>query len=683
MKTIGRYEIRQEIASGPMGQVCTAYDPMIQRLIAIKTIDRSAIAPEERDNTVARFKREAIAAGRLTHPGIITVFEYGEEGKTCYIAMELISGQTLRGYLTSHPLPGIDAVRSIARQLFAAMIYAHEQGVLHRDLKPSNILLLGESGDRATPQIKLVDFGIAKLHTEAGLTHKGAILGSPGYMSPEQVMGEPVDLRADIYAVGVILFELLTGRRPFNGDLPEVLNQVVNQDAPLLSTVRPGLPPALDAVIARALSRQASMRYAHMREFREACVNALLPERADAPAAVAPAVPAAPASADVTTLNLNFTDATTLRNAAPAAASTDAKTITEAPAAAAGTAPRAPGPALPRPALNLPSGMQLSAVASSLSPAAHQAVPRGERPKVLFLDDEERIVGALSALFRLKYEVLTSTEGAHALELVKTHKPHVIVSDQRMPGMLGIDFLRQAREIDPASVRILLTGYSDLAAITGSINDGEVFRFVNKPWSNNEIKETLAEAVAISLSTRQAVLAPAVEAPAATETSRSTEAILVAQGSREFFDLINHAFGRTRPVCHAADVAAVLQTLEDQEVAILVCDLDTFAGAPVMLKMLKQSHPQIQTLVVADSSDAEVLISLINQAQIFRFFNRPMRLGLLDRSLRSALDAFSNYKAKPVLLKRHAVEKKPEVAESSIGRQILQRLGFLLGAKQA
>ena len=482
--------------------------------------------------------------------------------------------------------------------------------------------------------------------------------GTPGYMSPEQCRGDPVDGRTDIYALAATLFEMLTGARTFRGNSPEVLQQVVSQDAPLVSSIRPGLPAGLDAMIAKALARDPADRYASMREFREAFSAVLVQARA----------------------NLNTvafrTDKTTPATPAerrPSAASQAAGDPATVTLSMTGSSPvRFPEPSADR----------LSALAQSISVIAPRKTGGQERPRILFLDDEERILGALSALFRLQYEVLVSTNGAQALEIVKTHQPHVIVSDQRMPNMLGVDFLRQARELDPSSVRILLTGYSDLAAIVGSINDGEVFRFVNKPWGNQEIKDTIAQAMEISLATRQAPLAalPAIEV---SEARRATEAILVAQNTREFFEFVNDGFGRTRPVCYAADVASVLQTIEDQEVAILLCDLDGFDGADVMLKMLKQSHPQIQSVAIAASSDSASLISLINQAQIFRFMNRPLRMGLLERGLRSALAVYASYKARPALLQRQKVQVKPEVAESSIGRQIFQRLGFLTKPKVA
>jgi eukaryotic-like serine/threonine-protein kinase len=321
-----------------------------------------------------------------------------------------------------------------------------------------------------------------------------------------------------------------------------------------------------------------------------------------------------------------------------------------------------------------PSASQLSALALSLGPALPRPGSTIDRPRILFVDDEVRILSALSALFRQQYHVMVSSGGAHALQLVKEHRPPVVVSDQRMPAMPGTEFLRQAREIDSTSTRILLTGYSDLAAIVGSINDGEIFRFVNKPWDNQELRETVTEAMDIAISTRaETVDVPLELAPG----TGATAAIVVAQESRELFDLVMSGIAGHHPVCHATSVKSVLRTIEEREVAILLCDLDGFHGADVMLKLVKRSHPAIQSVAVAAASDSGNLISLINQAQIFRFMNRPVRPGLLDRTLRSALTVGARYRAQPQLARRQKVQVAPEVAESTIGRQILQRLGLM------
>ena len=615
-RRIDRYEVRREIAFNGVGEVCTAFDPVIERTVVVKTLDRSLLPGPDAADMVVRFRREAIAAGRLTHPGIVTIYEYGESGDLCFIAMEHAGGPTLRELLSQRGALPLPLMQAIARQLFAAMIYAHEQGVLHRDLKPTNIVLTGRIDEPAQLRPKILDFGIARIASKAALTHAGTVFGTPGYMAPEQYRGDATDARTDIYALGVTLFEMVTGARTFQGEFAQVVDQVLNRDAPRAGALRADVPPALDAALARALAREPAQRFASMREFREAFVRAL------------PLAPADPAAA-------------------------------EPPRVAVPHAQPADGPV-------------------ETLPLRAQVPVHTSRPKLLLVDDEERILAALSALFRLKYEVIATTDGHHALELVRQHRPEVVISDQRMPKMLGVDFLRQAREADPSSVRILLTGYSDLAAIVGSINDGEVFRFVNKPWSNQELKDTVAQAMEIAHATRAAAATRPPAAPAATPQRRAGEAIVVAQAGRELFELVSQAFGSTRPVCHAPDMAAVMQAVEDEEVAVLLYDLDSMPGVDVMLKMLKQSHPRIQSVALARQSDSEDLISLINEAQILRFLARPMRLGLLDRALRSALAVHANFKAAPVLERRQAVAVRAETAASSLGRQILQRLSLLV-----
>lgn len=641
MTKIGRYDILRTLAHAGSGAVLLAFDPVIEREVALKTLDRATLPPGEVEGKVGRFKREAIAAGRLTHPNIVTVHEYGEAGPLCFIAMEHAQGPTLRRYLATDPVPAAATLQAIARQLFSAMIYAHEQGVLHRDLKPANVVLSGDPASPASMQVKVLDFGIARIESGHGLTLGGRVVGTPGYMSPEQYQGDPVDGRTDVYSLGVMLFEMMTGRRPFQGTLQEVLQQAIDREAPLASSIRASLADGADALLARALRRDPAARHASMREFREAFAG--LVATADAAALPAAAVQPLPVAAEADSLTATI----------------------DLAQARAFVAPR------------MPAADRLSSAVQAVRASPSAAAAASPRPLVLLLDDEERILGALGALFRHTYDVVACTDGAQALDIVRSRQPLVVVSDQRMPNMPGVEFLRRARELDPSSVRILLTGYSDLAAIVGSVNEGEIFRFVNKPWNNQDIKDTVAQAVEIAQATRHAC-AGATPAPEATEVHRAPQAILIAQESRELFAIVNDGFGRTRPVCYAADVAGVLRTIEDQEVAVLLCDFDGFEGADVMLKMLKQAHPQIQAVAIAASPDSSGLISLINEAQILRFMTRPLRLGLLDRALRSALAVHANYKDRPVLLQRQVVRSPPGVADSSIGRQILQRLGMLM-----
>ncbi|MBL8520817.1 MAG: protein kinase [Betaproteobacteria bacterium] len=656
MKTISRYEIVEELGRGAMGKVLLAWDPVIERHVALKLFDRTQVPAAEADEAALRFKREAIAAGRLTHPNIVAVYEYGEQGETSYIAMEYARGETLRKRMTHGTPWAAEAVLPVARQLFAAMIYAHEQGIAHRDLKPGNIVLSAHPSEPGREQAKILDFGIARVRAAQDLTEAGISLGTPGYMPPEQCHGAPTDERADVYALGVMLFELLAGRRPFEGTVAEIFSQTLNADAPRLSQLRSGLPDALDDALARALARAAGDRFPTMRAFRDAFTLALSES-------ITPALLPVPA--------LLARAATPRAFPALRVVSSTPQPVTPAmPAAPAGGWATATGT------------LKLQAIAQTLGTPA-TADPAGARPKVLFLDDEERILGALQTLFRSTYEVLTATDGEAALELVRRHRPSVIVSDQRMPGMPGVEFLRRAREIAPAAVRILLTGYSDLAAIVGSVNDGEVYRFISKPWSNQDIRQTLAEAVAIAESSSAALSAPAPVLAPATPVHRAGEGLLVVQKGRELFDLLNDGFGRTLPVCHAQSVDDALSTLEDQEIAALVCDLDSVEGAGVMFKLLKAAHPSIQGIALTGASDSDMVIGLINEAQVHRFVGRPLRLTVLDRHVKSALDRYRAVRAQPVLAERQRVIVGSETAQSPWGQAIWKRVGHFLGGRAA
>jgi eukaryotic-like serine/threonine-protein kinase len=299
------------------------------------------------------------------------------------------------------------------------------------------------------------------------------------------------------------------------------------------------------------------------------------------------------------------------------------------------------------------------------------------RPTVLFVDDEERILGALGALFRMRFNVLTSSSARDALELVRSKRPHVVVSDQRMPNVTGVEFLRQVKEVDEACVRILLTGYSDLVSIVGSVNEGEVFRFVNKPWINQELRDIVGRAAEIAIASRQAIEGASAASPVPGEAANESAAVLVATRAREVIEIVGQSNRHPRPLKHATDVDSALQAIQESEVAVLVCDLDSFEGGDVMLKMLKQAHPRIQSVALAGSADSSELIGLINEAQIFRFMARPLRAGLIERAINSGMAAYGNFKAKPALIRRQSVETKPAIAESSIGRMILERIGLI------
>jgi serine/threonine-protein kinase len=224
VESLGRYLVEKELGRGAMGRVFLAYDPEIDRRVAIKTIQIFAALPEsERAEARERFLREARSAGKLLHPGIVTVFDVGEADGVPYLAMELIEGATLDAFCKEETLLPVPVVVALLAAAADALGFAHQNGIVHRDIKPANLMRVG---DRA---VKIMDFGLAKNPTTS-MTHDGALLGTPNYMSPEQVRGESLDGRADLFALGIVCYEMLTGTKPFSGDsISSVLYRIVNE----------------------------------------------------------------------------------------------------------------------------------------------------------------------------------------------------------------------------------------------------------------------------------------------------------------------------------------------------------------------------------------------------------------------------------------------------------------------
>ena len=207
---LGKYELRREIGRGAMGVVYEAYDPMIKRVVALKTIRSDQLTGEESGTVIARFRREAQAAGRLSHPNIVPIYDFGEDGGVWFIAMEFIKGRELKEYFEANERFSVTDIVRIMSQMLDALDYSHRQGVIHRDIKPANVFLIDDGS------VKVADFGIAHIDSSS-LTQVGTVLGTPSYMSPEQIMGLPVDGRSDLFSAGVILYQFLTGERPFAG----------------------------------------------------------------------------------------------------------------------------------------------------------------------------------------------------------------------------------------------------------------------------------------------------------------------------------------------------------------------------------------------------------------------------------------------------------------------------------
>ena len=277
---LGRFQIRKELGRGAMGVVYEAHDPALDRTVALKTVLLTGDA-SERATYEARFMQEARAAGRLGHPAVITIYDVGREGELAWIAMERLHGVDLRQQLAK-ARPPAKAALTIAIQVAEGLAYAHQTGVVHRDIKPANIMLL--RGGRA----KIMDFGIARLHASDVKTQTGVVLGTPKYMSPEQLAGRPLDHRSDIFSLGAVLFEMLTGQAPFTGaDVSQLMHNIANTPHVAPTRLAPGLPAVLDLILARALEKAPEQRYQHAEELVSDLQDALseLPARTDPGAA--------------------------------------------------------------------------------------------------------------------------------------------------------------------------------------------------------------------------------------------------------------------------------------------------------------------------------------------------------------------------------------------------------------
>ncbi len=258
-RTIGGYLISDEIGQGGMATVYRAYQPQLDRWVAIKIMQAEGPGAEE---FLARFRREARAIAALRHPNILTIYDYGEESGIAYIVMEYVSGGTLKSLLTGQPMEWPD-VATLLIPVGQALAYAHSQGVIHRDVKPANVLLARHDWPM------LADFGLIKLvGQQRGITRPGVTIGTPAYFSPEQAAGEEVDHRTDIYSLGVIMYQMLTGRLPFESDSPiEMMLKRLHESPPPPRCINPRISPQLEAALLCALARQPAARYPTMEAF--------------------------------------------------------------------------------------------------------------------------------------------------------------------------------------------------------------------------------------------------------------------------------------------------------------------------------------------------------------------------------------------------------------------------------
>lgn len=306
--------------------------------------------------------------------------------------------------------------------------------------------------------------------------------------------------------------------------------------------------------------------------------------------------------------------------------------------------------------------------------------PAGDpRPRLLFVDDEESILTTMRIMFRRQYDVLLANGGEQALELLRQNDVDVIVSDQRMPGMVGVEVLREARKIRPRTMRILLTGYSDFSAILGSINDGEIYRFVHKPWSNADLQDMIGQAVdaARKLSGEEIRLLGDDAPPAATATGGKA-AVLILDSDMIAVDELRRMLGGDYDVYHATSIADGLDLLDRHPIGVLI--VETLIGGEsvtTLLGLLKQHHPQVLSIVHTHRSDANVAIDLINQGQIFRFLIKPTREAMCKRSVQQAVQRHQSLKSNPVLAQRFKVQEAPVAQAAPQG--MMQRIRSLRG----
>jgi tRNA A-37 threonylcarbamoyl transferase component Bud32 len=263
IEQLGKYRIDSILGKGAMGVVYKAFDPYIERVVALKTIRKELFTDREQEDLISRFKNEAMAAGRLNHPNIVMVYDYGEDSESAYIAMEFVEGTPLNTLMQPTKPTALARVTAWMSDLLLALDYAHSRGVVHRDIKPANLLIT------STAQVKVSDFGVARIESST-LTQTGSMIGTPSYMSPEQFRGETVDGRSDVFSAGIVLYQLLTGARPFIGSASIVMNQILNEQPAPPSAVLASLGTGYDAIVARALAKAPGERYASARAFLDA-----------------------------------------------------------------------------------------------------------------------------------------------------------------------------------------------------------------------------------------------------------------------------------------------------------------------------------------------------------------------------------------------------------------------------
>jgi serine/threonine-protein kinase len=292
LKSLGRYQVRGVLGKGAMGLVYDGFDPKLNRRVAIKTILTGTLDEATARHYSLRFKREVRAVARLNHPNIVQVYDFGNEGDLAYIVMEYIKGKELKDHFEAKERFDLKTIFRLMTELLDALECAHEAGVIHRDVKPANVMI--DAGGHA----KLTDFGVARFTEPDGeqleATRAGTIVGTPSYMSPEQIQGQPLDRRTDIFSAGVLFYQLLTGQKPFEGTQWALAKKII-QDDPVWPSSLVQIPTAIDRVVARALAKATEQRYQTARGFAGSLKRILEGKPPEDPDEVHPPASASPA----------------------------------------------------------------------------------------------------------------------------------------------------------------------------------------------------------------------------------------------------------------------------------------------------------------------------------------------------------------------------------------------------
>lgn len=585
---IGKYDVVAPIGSTPRVRVFRGTEPDTGCAVAIKVIGRQHLDPA----SLPGYRKYALALAQFHHPCVARFFEVIETERTVCLVSELCEGVALMSLLKDGAGPEMKNVWDIARRMLEALSFAHSRGLVHRDLKPSDLVLAPDGG------VKVTDFGVSALLTGEA--------EQVGYWAPEQFRNETISSRTDIYNAGAIIYQLVTGRLPFSGTRQEVEHRVHEERPTDPSSYDHRIAWQLDWAIQKALSKDPIERFNAAHEFAEA-------------------------------LRLGLQDTI----GRPLDALGASPTATQAPPAPAAAAQPVREPTKPPVPPDLAAKAQVLAKQPPRAPAPAPAQSQAAKARVLFVDDEERILNALRALFRQEYEVSTATGGEAGLAAVREHDFHVIVSDQRMPGVTGVELLRQARTIAPNAVRVLLTGYTDLAALVGSINQGEIFKFVMKPWDNDDLRKALADAARIGLDLATTSSAPEATAPKP-DNPRSAGSLLVIDPKEGLAAGLERLLAGSARVIQVRTPQEAAKVLQGHEIAVIVADLGVGTdGLVALFKQLKDKRPEILSILLAEQPDAELGIELINKAHIYRFLPKPVSAKELRTQVAAALRRYA------------------------------------------